>query len=159
MSLRVSFFFLSIVRIKNYWKTVFLVLSCQGLELHLGHSLKSRRLTSFRIFLLLTSMCYLNEHPQRLRAIQSWLLSPHRVPRKESFLGQARRQGWDMRVEAKCSEPHYHHRLCLLAGNVLFIFPGAGMNDSLLLLHDFPKVEWWTLRRPTIHLTSVSPIF
>lgn len=31
------------------WKIVFLVLPCQGLELKLAHSLKSRHLPSFRI--------------------------------------------------------------------------------------------------------------
>ena len=50
----------------DYWRMVFSILSCQGFELKQLHSLKSRYLTSFRIPLLLPSMCYLNEHLQHL---------------------------------------------------------------------------------------------
>lgn len=63
------------------------------------------------------------------------------MPEKEPFLGLSRRQGWGVRVGAKRAEPRYHHRPCLPAGNVLFIFHREGLSDPLLLLHHLPEVE------------------
>lgn len=117
--------------------------TCQGLEPKIAHSLSFGKLPALRVSLLLTSRCYLNECHQRFGVTQSWPSQPAWVPGKEPFLSQSCQQGWGMRVGAKCSEPRYHHRPCLPAEDVLFIFHWVGLNDSLLLSHHFPEAEWW----------------